>query len=154
MISETQIRSVALFFFYAFMEESVATAAINKSLRKIEKSMRKEGEFSSFQAATVYWTERVWRRYKKRAKYVNLGLDRMFSLPRDIDLEPWRQLQKEILPEEYLAVIWSSLLEFSHVEIAEGLGVSTGTVQHRTGIALKKLGSLLNSGKPHGKKRA
>jgi hypothetical protein len=154
MISETQIKSVALFFFYAFMEESVATAAINKSLRKIQKSMKKDGEFTSFQAATVYWTERIWRRYKKRAKYVNLGLDRMFEIPKDTDLEPWRQLQKEVLPEEYLVAIWSGLLQFSHIEIAEGLGVSAGTVQHRTGIALKKLGVLLHSGKPNAKKRA
>jgi hypothetical protein len=147
------MRSVALFFFYAFMEESVATAATHRALRKIQKSLKKESAFSSFQAATVYWTEKLWRKYNKKAKFVNLGLDRMFTLPKDMDLEPWRQLQKEVLPEERLAAIWSVVLQFSHLEIAEGLGVSAGTVQHRTGIALNKLSSILGAGKQHGKKR-
>ncbi|MGE3973642.1 MAG: hypothetical protein AB7F59_03860 [Bdellovibrionales bacterium] len=153
MINETQMKSVALFFFYAFMEESVATAAISKSLRKIERSLRKGDGFSSFSSASVYWTEKVWSRYNKKKQFVNLGLERMFSLPKDVELEPWKQLQKDVLPEEYLAAIWTGLLQYPPQDIAEGLGVSVGTVQHRSGIALKKLGLLLQSGKLHAKKR-
>ncbi len=152
MVNETQTKSVSLFFFYAFLEESVATPAINKTLLKIEKSLEKK-DFTSSNAAIVYWSNHFWRKYKRKAKFINIGLERMYKLPKDLDLEPWKQLQKELNQEEFLVAIWSGLLGFTQAEIAEGLTLSTGTVQHRMGIAFKKLG-LLTTGRPNAKKRA
>ena len=154
MMSETQIRSVALFFFCSIMEESVATSAIHKSLRRIEKELQKKDQIRPTHAVIVFWTDRIWRRYNKKVKYVTLGLDQMFRLPKDVDLDSWKQLQKEILPEEFLAAIWTGLLGYTANEVAEGLGVSQGMVQHRTGIALKRLGQIVTSGKLNAKKRA
>jgi len=153
MMNEAQIKSVSLFFFYAFLEESVATPAINRALLGIEKSLEKK-DFFSPNAAIVYWTNRYWLKFKKKARFINIGLERMYKLPNDLDLEPWKQLQKDLTDQEYLTAIWSGLLGFRHSEIAEGLNVSDGTVQHRTGVAFKKLGSLLQTGKPNAKKRA
>jgi hypothetical protein len=153
MMNEAQIKSVSLFFFYAFLEESVATPAINRALLGIQKSQDKNA-FTTVEAATVYWTHRYWRKFQKKAKFINIGLERMYKVPRDFDLEPWKQLQKELTQDEFLVAIWSALLGFSHRDIAEGLSVSTGTVQHRIGIAFKKLGNLIRREKPNAKKRA
>ena len=153
MMNETQIKSVSMFFFYAFLEESVATPAINRALLGIQKSMAKN-DFDNTNAAIVYWTNRYWQKYKKKAKFINIGLERMYKIQKDVDLEPWKQLQKELTQNEYLVAIWSGLLGFAFEEIASGLAVSHVTIQHRTGIAFKKLGSLLNPGKSNAKKRA
>lgn len=152
-ITEAQIKSVSLFFFYAFLEESVATPAINRTLLRMKTSLEKD-EFTSANATLVYWTNHFWEKFSKKAKYISIGLDRMYWMPRDLDLEPWKQLQKELSRDEYLAAIWAGLLGMKQDEIAEGLALSKGTVQHRIGIAFKKLGSLLRSGKPNAKKRA
>lgn len=154
MVSDAQIRSVTLFFFFAFLEESLATSAIDRCLLKMNQTGAQRIVFSNAEAETVYWTNQIWKKLKKKAKYINIGLNRICVLPKDLELEAWRQLQKEILPEEYLSLIWSGLLQFTDSQIGEGLALSGGTIQHRNGIAMKRLGQLIRSGKANAKKRA
>ncbi len=48
-------------------------------------------------------------------------------------------------PSEVEAVLLSKILGFSDNEIAEGLGVTSGTVRYRIGRGLRHLGGYLES---------
>ncbi len=72
----------------------------------------------------------------------NISTDAGWMIPTDLDLGPWREFQKLATQDELLAVIWSKVLEIQDHDIAQGLGISEGTVRYRLGRALRKLGSM------------
>ena len=54
----------------------------------------------------------------------------------------WRQFMRDSDADEFLAVLWSRVLKITDEAIAKGLGVTVGTVRHRTGRGLRKLSSM------------
>ena len=60
-------------------------------------------------------------------------------------LAGWRDFKKQSTDEEFLTVLWSTVLKVPEEKIARGLNISVGTVRYRLGKGLKKLGDLLES---------
>jgi len=149
-MNEAQVRTVALFFFLAFLEEQVATVATTKAIGKLNRGASITDKFTNVNSAIVYYCYLYWKKMRKKQKHVNIGVEKMFEIPGSLDLEPWKQLQKETIPEEYIATIWSMVMGFSDEQIAEGLSVSVGTVQHRVSLSIRRLGHILEAGKRHG----
>lgn len=153
MTEEAQIRSVALFFFFALPNESSAKQASVRTLRICQRKIKKEQlESSAVVSLLIHHTYRQWRKAWKRREKVSQGIsyEAGWIIPEAIEIGAWRQFQKDGEPEELLAVIWSKILGFTDEDIALGLGLTVGTVRHRVGRGLRHLGALLSLRGDHG----
>ncbi len=148
-MKEAQIRSVALFFFYTFLDKSLALKASIEALSLYSKRLKKRESHGPTEPLLVYATYKVWKKYSKKRNIKTKDFELAaegWIIPEGIKLEPWREFVKDIDPQLYLAVIWSQLLQFSDKDISEGLGVTEGSVRYRVGRGLKVLGDIVPPG--------
>jgi hypothetical protein len=145
-MKEAQTRSVALFFFYTFLDKSLALKATIEALNIFDKKLKNVIDPKNTNFLLVYATHKVWKKYfkKRNIKVKDFGAtNEDWLVPEGLKLDPWREFVKEEDPQLYLAVIWSQLLKFSDKDISEGLRVTEGSVRYRTGKGLKLLGETV-----------
>lgn len=137
-------RTVANFFFYALLDESLAVKASSKAYKKCIKKIDLKDADSDYESVIVNETYKIWSQYQKKAGELNqnIGFEGNWILPPHADLGLWRQFLRDAEPEEFLAVLWSQVLKYPDEKISKGLGVTVGTVRHRTNRGLRKLGSM------------
>ncbi len=142
-MTETETKSIALFFFFAFLDDQKAVEAAAKALVFCRDRKSKNPEMKN-SVAVVAATKTVWNRYKSRITRgrPNTSGESGWLIPEGVDLGPWREFQKSAAEDELLTVIWSKILKISDADISEGLGITTGTIRYRLGRALRKLGSM------------
>lgn len=146
MLKDSQIRSVALFYYFTLLEEKAAHLAtlriIDKIKNRIEKAKLNENEVP---AALVHLMHKSHRQVAKITSRSSTAESEGggWILPTAVDLGAWRAFKKEADSEEFLAVVWSQILRLKDEDISRGLGVSVGTVRHRVGRGLKILGGKL-----------
>lgn len=152
-MTETETQSIALFFYFAFLDDQKAIEAATRALVFCRDRKSKNPELKS-SVALVVSTKTIWNRYKARIARgrPNTSIESGWLLPEGVDLGPWREFQKTASEDELLTVIWSKILKISDNDISEGLGITSGTIRYRLGRALRKLGSMAQGvGKPrHG----
>lgn len=138
-----EIRSIALFFFFAFLDDRRALEASTQAISLYHTKKKNNPQFNA-SVLVVMSTFAIWNKHhlKLNRGAANFSTDAGWNVPADLDLGPWREFQKLATQDELLAVIWSKVLELSEQDIAEGLGISEGTVRYRLGRALRKLGSM------------
>lgn len=142
-MGEAEIRATALFFFFAFLDDRRALEASTQALSICFEKKKKNPQFNNA-VLTVLSTYRVWSKHhlKLHRGKPTMNPEIGWMIPTDLDLGPWREFQKLATQDELLAVIWSKILGISDHDIAQGLGISEGTVRYRLGRALRKLGSM------------
>jgi hypothetical protein len=148
-MKEAQIRSVALFFYFTFMDKSLSLKATVEALSDIQKRLARAEDPNRPNPIVVYSTFKIWKKYFKKRNIKSENFDKApegWIVPPEIKLEAWRQFVKEGDPQNYLAVIWSQILGFSDQDISEGLGVSEGSVRYRVGKGLKHVGVIYQPG--------
>lgn len=138
-------RSIALFFFFALMDERRAIEATSKAINNYRARMAKNPERKP-NVTLIASTYFVWRTASDRLVRgrQNFSFTAGWSLPEHIDLGPWKEFHKTAQEDEFLALIWSRILQIPDEDIALGLGISVGTLRYRVGRALRKLGGLTN----------
>lgn len=145
MTEQAQAKSIALFFFFCFLDEATAYHATAKTIKKLrgrlERSEVPPDKVATNLVYTMYSEWKKLRHWKSKGR-PSVSYESGWLLPEGIDLGPWKQFQKNSENEEFLAVIWSRILGLSDEDISEGLGVTTGTVRHRVGRGLRVLGSM------------
>ena len=136
-MDENIIRSTALFFYLNLFDSRLAFAASQRTL----SAWRDHGGSRRSDLIPIA---------KKTLKHVRslrfFGLENVpgdFDLPKGIDTRAWIELKKRVEIAEYEAILWSQVLKFSDDELADGFGVSVGTIRHRVGRALRELGRLV-----------
>ncbi len=143
-MQEGQIRSVALFFYYTFLDKSLALRASTEALADIEARVKKSVGVE-VNSILVFSTYKIWKKYSKKRNIKTQDFELALEgwiVPSDLKMETWRHFVKEGDPQHYLTVIWSILLEISDADISEGLGASEGSVRYRVGLGLKHLGEI------------
>jgi hypothetical protein len=144
-MTEAQIKSVALFFFYVFADKARAFSASAESIQWIGRKQKKLNLEAVSDSILVFATYKVWKKYshkKIKPHEVNPVLESGWVVPTGLKLEQWWQFSKQAEPIIVLTLIWSILLGIEDKHIAEGLGVTEGTVRYRTGNGLKVLGGI------------
>lgn len=147
MTSEAQIKSVALFFSLALLDDQLASQAALATLYRLRKKTDKQNlsELQQ-QAMMVSLMSKIWVRY---CKYLYRGQDATYTgglnnLKNDfIDLGPWREFRRMTDDNEFLSVLWLQVIGFDEQAIAEGLNTTVGTVRHRVSRGLKYLGERM-----------
>lgn len=143
-MTEAQIHSVALFFFYTLTDKAAAFSASTAAVHYIE-SRHKNSSTPPKDSLIVFGASKTWKKFSKPNKkilQINSLIDGGWIFPSDLKLEQWWQFYKNTDVQISQTLIWSHLLGFSDKSIAEGLGISEGTVRYRAGQGLKLLGSI------------
>lgn len=142
-MSESDVKSVALFFYFAFLDDKKAIEASTQALAICRDKKGSNPNINS-DVAIVAATHAIWNKYKLRIVRgrPNSSVESGWLVPGNVDLGPWREFQKNATQDELLTVIWSKILNISEENISVGLGITQGTIRYRLGRALRKLGSM------------
>lgn len=142
-MTEAEIKSIALFAYFAFLDEARAVEAASRSLVLAEDKLKKDKSVTS-SVAIVWATEKVWNELNGQLLrgHPTVNSDKNWILPKGFDFGPWKEFQKNATEDELLILIWSKILGFNDDEIAQGLGITEGTVRYRMARSLRKLGAM------------
>jgi hypothetical protein len=138
-------KSIALFFFFALLDENRAIEATAEAIQNAKNRISKNVQLKP-EVALVAATHHIWEKHRGRFNRgrPNYSSESGWLLPDGIDMGPWKEFQKSAQEDEFLALIWSHILKISDQDISLGLGISIGTLRYRTGRALRRLGALTN----------
>lgn len=137
------IDTVAKYFFYCTIDEQVSFSASLKALSELKRN----GWLEPMHRARWVQTLTKWRPRLKMVRgraWARPGVTG-FLLPMDVNLDVWATYLSAGEPTEVEAVLLSKILGFTDEELAEGLGVTVGTVRYRVGRGLRHLGGYLES---------
>jgi hypothetical protein len=142
-MTEISAESIALFFFFALLDDKKAIEASAQALALCRDKKQRNPDMKT-DVALVSSTKFIWDRFKNRVARgrPNTSVESGWLIPEGADLGPWREFQKTASEDELLTVIWSKILKINDVEISEGLGITQGTIRYRLGRALRKLGTM------------
>lgn len=142
---EESIRAIANFFFFAFLDEALAGSYSYRVTAKLKTRLRKDARMtpSDQQALIVHLTNEAYAAHRKNLVkgHSLISGEGGWVVADGLDLAPWKQFHKEASDHEMLSVLWSQILGFNDQSIAEGVGVTVGTVRYRVGHGLQKLGA-------------
>lgn len=140
---EAQIRSAALFFFLALLDEDKATQLASSLVKAYRKKVSdQDADDPSF---FVYLMSHRIQKLKTASQNQLLTIRPIneWLIPEGCDFGKWQAFAKKSEHEELHALIWSQILGLADADIAKGIGVSEGTVRYRVGRALIKLGEQI-----------
>ncbi|MEK2689601.1 hypothetical protein [Bdellovibrio sp. GT3] len=142
-MTEADIQSIALFFYFALLDDRRAIEASTQALALCRDKKKRNPELSN-PVALVAATKITWDKFKVRVTRgrPNTTVESGWLIPEGVDLGPWREFQKTASEDELLTVIWSKILKIEDNDISEGLGITQGTIRYRLGRALRKLGTM------------
>ncbi len=145
-MTEDDVRAIALFFYFAFLDDQKAIEASSKALEICRGRLKKSPDIRPA-VLIVSSTKIVWEKYQGRIKRgrPNTSFESGWLIPENVDFGPWREFQKLSSEDELLTTIWSKILRFKDEEISEGLGITQGTIRFRLGRALRKLGGMVHN---------
>ena len=142
-MDEIDIRALALFFFFALLDDRKAIECSVQSMTICQDRKKRNPDLKN-SVAVVYATSKVWERVnlKFQRGLPNSSMESGWLVPVGIDLGPWREFQKNATNDELVSVIWSKILNYSDQDISEALGLTVGTVRYRLARAFRKLGGM------------
>ena len=142
-MTDTEIKSISLFFFFAFLDDRKALQSSSEAYEFLQKKIDKNPDIKK-EVAVVTVTQEIWSRHRKKWKRGEpyYSKDSGWLLPEGLEMSPWIEFQKSSLEEDLLAVIWSKVLGINDEDISHSLGLSVGTLRYRVGRGLRQLGAL------------
>ena len=141
-MTEEEIRSIALFFYFLTLNSEAAVEASASALAEARDLLKREPQRPHEEiliSAMVDIMEDLPLDLPKSEKN-DLRDFQNWGLPKDIDFNFWREFHRRASREEISALLWSGVLGFSHHGIAVSVGLQEGTVRYRLGQAYRKLG--------------
>jgi hypothetical protein len=149
-MTAAQIKSVALFYYFALLDEDQAERATQATVDKCRSRLKVKKEKGATDPIIIlinevneYWLSHQDDRNHSRAVFNQKS---KYILPPGISFGAWKQFHKESAQEDLIAIIWSRIIGVEEGKIAQGLGLTTGTVKYRIGKGLRQLGHLITLG--------
>lgn len=145
---ENEIKLLALFFFFATLDDQKAIATASRAADMFYLRMKKSPNQNP-KIALVSITKQVWDKSKSNffRGQPHYSIESGWLLPEGLDLSAWKEFQKNAHEDELLALIWSKVLKIEEADISVALGITEGTLRYRIGRGLRKLGSMSQSPK-------
>lgn len=134
--------TVAKYFFFLCFDERLSFSAGLGVLNDLKTRNRIDEEHRAHWVQALHDWKRKLPRLRPRS-WSDSPEARGFALPDDFDLSAWVTYMNSADPDEVEAVLLSRILSFADGEIAEGLGVTVGTVRYRVGRGLRHLGGYV-----------
>ena len=136
-MDEKIIRSVALFFYLNLFDSRQAFSASQKTLA----SWKDHGGVNK--STLIPIARKILNRTTSFRGFGPQGPSGDFNPPMELNIQPWREFKKRADSAEFETVLWSQVLGFSDSDVAQGFGVTEGTVRHRVNRGLRALGKLV-----------
>jgi hypothetical protein len=147
MSHEQEIRSIALFYFFAVLDsrkaQELAVEATKIFKRKLAASAHLKPAVAMVAATKFVWDQKRRKLVRGRPNY---AVDSGWNIPVGLEMSPWMEFQKTAQEKELLSVIWFQILKINEADISEGLKISQGTLRYRVGRGLRKLGTIVMPG--------
>lgn len=138
------IDSVVKYFYLSCLNEQLSFTASLKVLGELRARNHLSPEFRSHWVQTLKkWRPRLDSMTGR--PWSEALTEKGFIFPADFDMTAWVSFINSAEASESEAVLLSHVLGFTDEEIAIGLGVTTGTVRHRVGHGLRRLGGFVES---------
>lgn len=138
------IETVAKYFYFSTLNEQLTFACSFRVLGELRAGgWIENGRRDRWVAVLSKWRGKM-RRISPR-DWKHYPNEKGFELPPTFKAEAWNNFLNNGEPSEVEAVLLSRILGFADEEIAEGLGVTRGTVRYRVGRGLRHLGGYLES---------
>lgn len=148
-MTEEQIRSVTLFFYFTLLDENLSEKTSHQVIEDLRIKFKKLTVTDAERAALIVklcTSELVKLKRQHPSNPAMLKSDSQIQLPKGIALGAWRQYHKEALLEDLITVTWCKVIRFESDVVASGLEVSQGTINYRLGRGLRQLGRLITLG--------
>ncbi len=143
-MDEKDLHAIALFFYYAFLNDWMARLACLEAVKLAERRV-KTAEPSSKETQIARVCYEVFEIYKKKQRHLSpkdhQQAEMIWKSPEELPLAPWRDLLKKGADEEVACLILAHIVNFSENSVAEALGLTVGSLRYRLGRALKLLGA-------------
>jgi DNA-directed RNA polymerase specialized sigma24 family protein len=146
MISDENVRQIALFYLFTLMDEKVALQAAHKTIAQLKAANSKSG----WSKSTV--VKALARNYASHRKTLprhpqnasGSGPEAAMILPSGVDFSVWKRFSLDASEPETIVVVLVNILGFKEEDVAEGLGISLGTVRYRLGKGISQMAPLLS----------
>jgi hypothetical protein len=140
-MTDAEVRAIALFFFFALLDEKKAIEAASIASDHCAKLMRNKKSASASQAIVIscFHTWKKLRRHLHRGR-PTLAHELGWLTFQEANLGPWKEFQKTSPEDELITMIWSRVLKIPDRDIASALDLPEGTIRYRVGKALKRIG--------------
>jgi len=149
-MTDHEVRALALFFFFASLDEFKAKEAASLAADEYEHRLKRDPQMDPA-IGVIASSAKIWNRYRTKISRgrPRFTADSGWVLPPGIDLGQWKEFQKLAPEDELLAVIWVHILGYTEEHVGQALALTGGTLRYRVGKGLRKLGSfLLSTGRP------
>lgn len=142
------ISKCTLFFFLLTLDDKIATETTIKSIQELKRVQLQRVGASAFENSDLEPLIKIcmkeWfhirQRYKK--EQIQIINTKALNWPEHIDLNPWKEFQKQAPENDLIAVTWVHVLGVSELTLARCLNLSEGTIRYRVGNGLSLLGQL------------
>ncbi len=138
------IDTVAKYFYFLSLDEQITFAASFRVLGDLKAQGHMESEHRRQWIATLHKYRDKLKKFPRR-DWSHSPDEKGFELPKGLDLAAWSNFMMNGDQQEIEAVLLSRILHFSDQDVADGLGVTVGTVRYRVGRGLRAMGGYLES---------
>ena len=144
MLNDEQARGIALFFLFSLMDEKIALQAAHKAVASAKATAPRPDRAPADDVIIKILKKNfdVHRRLLARNRPTEMPTS--WILPNGVTAAGWSRFHKDSSDGEIIAVVLSKVLGYSDESVAEGLGVSIGTLKYRVGKGVKQLGVALS----------
>lgn len=149
MITAEFIEKIALFYHFSMLDEARAQSLTERTIKKLRHEQL-AAQMSRRALGSVDLI-RITAENLKKSKLQGRPTHLAFStgellLPENSNFGPWFEFRKIANEDEFNAVLYSKIMNFSDADIAAALNLPVGTVRFRVSKGLRALGRICQLG--------
>lgn len=143
MVSAEQAREVALFYLLSLMDEKQALQAAHKTIAQLKSMNSVEGVYAHSDIARL-----LRRGFDAQRKQLSRNQPHEITagalqFPEGTDFATWQKFHRASADGEITAVVLAKIFGYNEADMAEGFGVSAGTMKFRVAKGMRQLGAVL-----------
>lgn len=138
------IDTVAKYFYFLSLDEQITFSASFRVLGELKTHGYMEPEHRRQWITTLHKYRDKLKKFPRR-DWSHSPNELGFVLPKGLDITAWSNFLMNGDGQEVEAVLLSRILHLPDEDVAEGLGVTVGTVRYRVGRGLRAMGGYLES---------
>ncbi len=143
MVSAEQAREIALFYLLSLLDQKLALQAAHKSIAQLKIQKSDNGSYSQVEITRLLSKGfQAHRRMLARNQPTEMSPEAL-QFPDGTDFQTWQKFHRVSADAEITAVVLSKVLGYPEAAIAEGCGVSSGTMKYRVAKGVRQLGAAL-----------
>lgn len=145
-MSDREVKSIALFFFLALLDEERSKNLTVKAIRSVTKSVKADITLDR-EREIISICYKFWSKYLTEVGAVigALGAAKnSFLIPDKLKLGPWKKFVQVETKDHVFPIIWCEILKYPEAKVAKAIAISEGTLMTRIAKGMSSLAPFLN----------